>query len=298
MKKNFLVILTIFIFSCGASSDDKKHNTKETVDTVLFVEVAGNQGFTAVADSSKSANTKTSDIEYIKEKDGRMYTKLTGRYKDSLVVLLDVEEGDVCYEALEQKDYNGDGYDELCVELINGCGGNCCGNSLQIFYFDGEKFGATESYGWDWDGIKIKTENGKTYFMVQTINAGYNNSEVCGDKVETFVFEDFKLKLVDLKTEKEVEAVLDFTFENYGKGFVEYDIDNDGKLDKITGGYFERWGCLSDVKIIFANGKTFAFNSSADRVGVLDTKTKNYQDLVLDCEDIYVWDGNGYVPKQ
>ncbi len=297
IKEYIFFIVILFSFSCGNVQNDAETNSNSEAQQEL-----------AEATNPKTEQTDTEpkvivpkavyseDVVYFTEAKGTFLNKLVGRYHDYEQVLISSDDN-ICYSVVEQKDYNKDGYDELCVEIINGRGGNCCGNSLKIFSFNGEKFVSTDKYGWDWDGVEVRKENGKTVFIVETINAGYN-ADICQNKVETLVFEDFKLKVINVEEDEKVNAVLNFTSADYGAGFVEFDLDGDLIKDEISAEYWERWGVLTSVKIVFSNGDEFSFGDlQPKRVGVLNSKTKGHNDLVIDCDEIYKWNGNSYVAK-
>jgi hypothetical protein len=77
-----------------------------------------------------------------------------------------------------------------------------------------------------------------------------------------------------------------------------YDIDGDGAKDYIHGSFWSRWGVIGTWRIVFANGKKYEAKNSAGRVGVLSTKTNGVHDLVIDFDEIMVWDGRKYIDKR
>lgn len=74
------------------------------------------------------------------------------------------------------------------------------------------------------------------------------------------------------------------------------DLNGDGKKDTIacTGGETCESGFDAVLKI---DGEEFALPFT-DRLGILPTKTRGYQDLVLSLNTIMVWDGEEYVEKE
>jgi hypothetical protein len=77
-----------------------------------------------------------------------------------------------------------------------------------------------------------------------------------------------------------------------------FDIDGDGAKDYIHGTYWSRWNLIGNWRIIFANGKKFESDDSVMRVGILSTKTNGVHDLVLNFNDVMVWDGKRYKQKK
>ena len=85
---------------------------------------------------------------------------------EKVFTLVGIGDG-LCIGIEKTGDFNKNGYDDVLVEIINGCGGNCCGNSYQIFSFDGQVFRKTQKVGYDWDGIEISESSLEFNFIVQ-----------------------------------------------------------------------------------------------------------------------------------
>lgn len=209
------------------------------------------------------------------------------------------KEDNLCIGIEKIGDFNKNGYDDVLVEIINGCGGNCCGNSYQIFSFNGQVFKETVQVGYDWDGIEISESSVEFNFIVQTVNEGVGNTEMCNDKVETFRLENYNLELVNVVEKQKLNAITELKANDF-KGrenevlFLTFDLDGDGKMDKLTCSYWERWGRITNWEIEFGNGKSYEGASSPKRIGIMNTKTNNVNDLVLECDEILKWDGWKY----
>ncbi|BDS15503.1 LysM peptidoglycan-binding domain-containing protein [Aureispira anguillae] len=72
-----------------------------------------------------------------------------------------------CWAIVAQKDFNNNGYLDLLLGHIHGCGGNCCGNSYSFITFDKNHFVRTQEVG---NGDYLHTElwKGKLSILLQT----------------------------------------------------------------------------------------------------------------------------------
>ncbi len=214
-------------------------------------------------------------------------------------ILINTDE-EICMGIEQVTDFNNDGYKDALIKVINACGGNGAGDSYMLLCFDGEKFRRTKSVGYDWDGIEV-IKTGEDYrFVIQTTNAGVGNTDMCSDKEETYSLKEYELELVNVVEQNKLNAVKEIKSSDFiGKSDEEqhlyYDLDGDGKTDKITCSYWERWGSLFNLKISFGNGKSYDISGTPKRVGVLKTKTNNVYDLVFDCDKIVKWNGSEYI---
>ena len=65
--------------------------------------------------------------------------------------------------------------------------------------------------------------------------------------------------------------------------------------DKITCTFWDRWGTILISEIEFSSGIIMEGNSTGcKRVGVLETKTNNFHDLVCGDDHILRWNGKEY----
>lgn len=196
-------------------------------------------------------------------------------------------------------DFNKDGYDDVLIEIVNGCGGNCCGDSYIIYCFDGKTFRESKSVGYDWDGIEISESSLGFNFIIETVPMGVSNTEMCNNLIETYQFKDYDFDLISIIKENKLQAITEFKSSDFEgreneEMFLSYDLDSDGKVDKITCLYWERWGTIRSWNIEFGNGKKFEADSTPKRIGVLNTKTNNVYDIVIECDTILKWNGDKY----
>ena len=119
------------------------------------------------------------------------------------------------------------------------------------------------------------------------------------------VVEDFQVapwKKVEKKYKKPIRSISELTSQKAseseeGHAFILVNLDNDKLKDTIYGDYWHRWGSMN-WGIGFGDGK--AFNESHEgrkRIGVLSSKTNGVNDIVLDFDDIMIWDGKKYINK-
>lgn len=224
--------------------------------------------------------------------------ELNAVVNDKVITLIS-KENRICLRIEKEADFNKDGFLDILIEIVNGCGGNCCGNSYQIFCYDGQIFRKTVEVGYDWDGIEIAESSIGYNFIVQTVNEGLDNTDMCNHKIETYHLKDYKLELINVIKEKKLNAIAEIITENFKDReneelFLIFDLDGDGKSDKLTCSYWPRWGRIGSWVIKFGNGTSFLGNSSPKRIGIMNTKTNNVNDLVLECEEVIKWNGLKY----
>ncbi len=209
-----------------------------------------------------------------------------------------------CFDILEIQDYNNDGYEEVLIET-NACGGNCCGNSVLVFSYDGNTFIETEEVGYDFDGIDLHYDrNNVRLIVVDDQNIGAGNTTLCGDEKKAYIFENNKLEVARIEADNMITAITEVRSSDFikleseitTKITINYDLDNNGIDDKIIASYWERWGILHNCKIIF-NNETLDIEAaigSPKRIGILESKTNNVNDLVIECDTILKWNGTTY----
>lgn len=235
---------------------------------------------------------------YLTNEDSYNDQELKAVINDEIFTLISKDDN-LCIRIEKTGDFNKNGNEDILIEIINGCGGNCCGNSYQIFSYNGQTFTETQQVGYDWDGIEISESPTGFNFIVQTVNEGVGNTDICNNKIETYRLKGYTLELIDVTMEQKLDAVTDLKANDFeGKDdevlFLTFDLDGDGKVDKINCSYWERWGRIKNWNIKFGNGNLFEGNSTPKRIGILNSKTNNVYDLVIDCDDILTWDGLKY----
>ena len=209
------------------------------------------------------------------------------------------KEDKLCFKIEKIADFNKNGFEDVLVRIINGCGGNCCADSYQIFSYNGQFFKESEIVGYDWDGIEIIKSTAGYQFIVETVYEGFGNSAMCHNKVETFRLKDHDFELLNVVEDQKLSALLELKASDFeGKEdevlLLKFDLNGDGKMDTLSCRYWPRWGRMFEWKINFGNGKAFEGSTTPKRIGIMATKTNNVHDLVLECDEILKWNGREY----
>jgi len=234
-------------------------------------------------------------IEYfLSEEDHNRETSLKVVVNDEVLTLIS---GCIRIERIE--DFNKDGYEDVLIQNVIGCGGNCCGDSYQIFCFDGNIFKKTKEIGYDWDGIEISESSNGFNFIVENVYEGFGNPNMCNNTVETYKLSNYEFEIVSTIKDHKLTSITELTSEDFngkedGSLFLKFDLDNDGLIDIIKCSYWMRWGRIGLWSIKFGNGKVIEGKGSPKRIGVLETKTNNVNDLVLECDEVLKWNGSKY----
>ena len=237
---------------------------------------------------------------YMTENESRVDRELKAVFNNKTYTLISRKDN-LCVGIEKIADFNKNGYDDVLVVILNGCGGNCCGDSYQIFSFNGQVFKKTAIIGYDYNGITISNSSNGYNFIVQTTRLGMRDKsdEMCPNKIENFRLVGYEFKLMNVVKEKKIPAIVelkssDFNDDDKKRLFLNFDLDNDGLVDKITCSYWWKYASITDWKIQFGNGKSFKGDNNLRRIGILASKTKNVHDLVIDCDEILKWNGTTY----
>ena len=195
------------------------------------------------------------------------------------------------------QDINQDGNEELLVETSGG--GNCCPPNILIYHYDNEErklkeFIFDEWQAWyGWDEIEIKTDNNKT------ILSGIKE-DARGDKLKHFttnyIFDGNNIILHSITQKNELPSLIEIRSEDYyiassqGNLVLEFDINDDGFLDSIACGYWDRWGDLTNCKVSLFNFGIFDLEYSGKRIGILPSIKNEMNMLVINHDTILYFD--------
>ncbi len=206
-------------------------------------------------------------------------------------------------DIVEQKDFDGNGFTDALIVVHPACGGSCCADT---FFFvsaeGGGKYKISPSFGNSWGSPTIEKWKDAWSVLVSETNDGIT-TEARSEVQKRFVLKAGKAVQVEEKTRLALKSLVELKsddFDTQKRGdthSVEYDLDGDGKPDKITGklsGLMNKWdwGTL-EWTVEFANGKRFS-SQGCRRVGVLEGSTGGVHDLVCDQDSIYRWNGTEY----
>ena len=205
----------------------------------------------------------------------------------------------LCIKKEKIADFDNDGYEDILIAIDKGCGAaSCCGAEYQLFSFNGLEFVKSPVVGYDWNGIKISKTANRYLFEIDVTMEGAGNYEFCNNSVETYTVENHNLKLVKVVKEVYIPSIKEVKSSEFEKTdkqelSLKYDLDSDNKTDNIVFEDFVRWGRMF-WRIKFGNGKVYEGDNTWKRVGILKSRTKGLNDLVVDCDIILKWNGKEY----
>ncbi len=207
-----------------------------------------------------------------------------------------------CFSINKIDDFNDDGYLDVMISYC-GVGAGTSPPFNCIFSYNGKEFVSSSNIGEsDWDGIEVINENGQFIFIEDFNPAGRGYTDLnCNDIKRKYIFNKNDFELLKSNSDNELIAVKEIRSSDFNGSYNEiknitFDLDNDGLTDVINCSYWERWGVInSGWTINFGNGIVFKSELQPKRIGVLKTKTKNVNDLVIDCKKILKWNGSNYL---
>lgn len=247
-------------------------------------------------ETSGNKKIDSTSISYFNTEDGSyMYKDVYARFRDSVYILVDSTKEN-CVRIEKVADFNKDGYKDVLIEFINGCGGNCCGNSYMIYFYNGQTFEHSDLVGNDWDGIEVDSSNNTYTFEIEESTEGMN-TDLRLPHTNTFQLK--QNKLVCIKTvaplfiEAEVEIRSADLKEADSLSYLLVDLNGNEKADTISCRPWERWGRMF-WEIHFDDGTTFTEGQPAKRIGVLSSVHNGYSDIILDFDQKLIWEEGSY----
>ena len=200
-------------------------------------------------------------------------------------------------------DFDEDGYEDALLLTVPCMGGNACeGAYMFCSYSKNGKFTLSEEFGFDASKPIIEKWNGHNSVKIELFSPASMKAST-----ERYILKNGKAVRVENKKKVPMSAIVELLpsdcndelelTQNSGKKIF-YDIDGDGAKDYIHGSFWYRWGLIGSWRIIFANGKKYEGKNSTGRVGVLSTRTNGVHDLVIDFDEIMIWDGKKYNEKK
>jgi hypothetical protein len=203
----------------------------------------------------------------------------------------------LCIEKEKIADFDNDGFDDVLVKIEYDCGATSLAN-YQLYSFNGSRFVKSPVVGYDWNGINIDKSANKYLFEIDNTMEGVSIYELCNNSVEIYAVENHNLKLVNVIKEiyrPSIKEVKSSDFETIDNQLIsmQYDIDSDSKTDNLIFEDLGSWGRMA-LRIEFGNGKVYEDDNYWKRVGILKSRTKGLNDLVVDCDIILKWNGNEY----
>ncbi len=202
-------------------------------------------------------------------------------------------------EIVAHEDLDGDGWIDLVIgDLGNG---KCCPRQFSIVSYRGQgQYHQSKPQGAALHLPQMKQNNGK---WAITIENSTLDAYACYNTQEVFAFAAGELNRVDLLKSMDLAAIAEMnvaTFDTLDKAAIidlSFDLDNDGKLDRITGSYWPQWGRVM-WSLAFGNGKVMQDGTPFQRLGILATKTEGFHDLVVDHDRVLAWKGKRYEERE
>ena len=199
-----------------------------------------------------------------------------------------------------QEDLDGDGHDEVILEIHHG--GNCCGSEYAIVSHRGENyFSISQHEVFDGAGFPsfelVDYKGEKLIEVVNMPNGAENTSQSI--MISLLKYEYGQLTILS-QTENAslIPAIVEvnsFEFDenNPAQIIKDFDADGDGISDKLICDYWPRWGStVCDV-----DSSVFGYqdlSSGCHRFGVLSSTSNGLRDLVCNGFDRLTFDGKKY----
>ena len=189
-------------------------------------------------------------------------------------------------------DLDGDGIEEVLLETQSS--GNCCGPTFHVIKRIDEGFYDILSHEEleGWPSVSINQREDMNTLLVRNYSEGVENTSMEETLVKLELV-DGNLRLISKSSNKAmVHAAMQVTSEELkeiGDKTLEYDLDLDGKLDRLSCSYWDRWGAVSCTLTSSQHGELM-ISGACDRIGILPTTTNKMHDLVCDRSGVLSWD--------
>ncbi|WP_319201887.1 hypothetical protein [uncultured Ilyobacter sp.] len=214
-----------------------------------------------------------------------------------------VSEEDLPLSIFQVVDFDKNGMEDALIEVINGYGGNCCGNSyFFVSAFPDNRFSISKIFGLDWDRPEINFIDGKWVITVEESNGGFNNGLDFPREIEV-ILENGNYKIIKDTQKAYLKAITEMTSLEFDMQSIddqikilEYDLNNDGYKEKFKVKFWNKWGRILTTIIDGESGEIINnfSHTGIKRIGVLSSKTNGYNDIVLDQSMIIKWNGETY----
>lgn len=263
--------------------------------TLLCFTIAGCNGY---REGQNGSSSHPEPFYYAENSEDSPFSSLKARINGQNYVLINNTQR-LCFDVIDQKDYSGNGWNDALVREITGCGGSA---SVNTFYFaaylgDGH-FQLSDAFGYSYQEPVIETWHGKWSVLVTSHNEGFNLDEPQETK-ERFILDSGQAVRVEKSERKELEALIEMRAGDFDLSKTDqtleiyYDLNGDGIEDSISGRLWERWGRILWT-VNLSQRELPESDIGCKRLGILETQTMGFNDLVCDHDTIFRWNGEKY----
>jgi hypothetical protein len=230
--------------------------------------------------------------------DNQSYDEIWGFF-DSIPVCIIPSTAGKLLEMVAAQDLDGDQQPDLLVGEL--AGDHCCPNVYRVISY----LGAGQYHQSAPKGHALHTPQiqAKLNAPIIEIENGVIDPYDSYQTKERFTVEAGEFKFQSLVQPKELPALDELriaAFDTIGTDSLirlQFDLDADGKMDRITARYWPRWQRVM-WSLNFGNGKGMEDGIPFQRLGVLASTTDGVHDLVVDYDRILVWKGKRYEEKE
>ncbi len=214
------------------------------------------------------------------------------------------------YFDINLTDLEGNGRYEILVEEAHG--GNCCAPKLWIKRFDdqcGDKIFQFERWGSVWGGwkaVKSSLSDGIVLLTAENDPYGIGGTDLLKSYI-TYKIEKDEVIFHSSKKAELLPSIIEITSAQLAgsknideRVEMKFDLNGDDIPESISCSYWDRWGVLSDCKILAKNGNNLlgAKDFTAKRLGVLFDIENGWHVLVADYDSLLSYiDGIGFSEK-
>lgn len=264
----------------------------------LFFMVGGCGEFREEPKDSSYKSSLDEPFYYTENFEDSPFTSLKARLDDqSYVLIRDTQK--MCFTVIDQRDYSDNGWNDALIKKITGCGGSA---SVDTFYFaaylgDGH-FELSDRFGNSYGDPVIETWRGRSSVIVTSHNEGINTYPP-EEVRERFILDSGQALRVEKSERKEIEAIVEMRSDEFDiQKFDEtveiyFDLNGDGTEDRISGRLWNRWGRILWT-VNLSTRELPESNIGCKRLGILETQTMGFHDLVCDHDTIFRWNGEKY----
>lgn len=243
-------------------------------------------------------SVEVSDIEYYKigdlfDEKQEIFAKV-----DGVEYRINVPDNQ-CYEIELQEDFDNDGIDEALVRNIQACGGNGIGDSFFFIKYLGDGyFTVSAQFGENvWEDPLIEDWEGQKSVVIIDTNMGYNNDELKNER-KRYILKHGNIVCVENSVQQGMTVIkeiknTDFNNDNPQEAIrMNYDLNGDGVEDTIECTFWDRWGII--LPSIIIDGVSYTSTMGYKRIGILNSRTNGYNDIVMGNNEIFKWNGTAY----